>query len=329
MGFVGCIPRFLKAHAGWVLTALGSAGLIGTAVLIAKEAPEVQEELLNTYLEKSSEMCGRCGEDAVCTDDGCPAQLTFWEKTKVVVPIYLPAILMGTGTLACFWGAQIFNARKQAALIAAYGALAMQFDQYREAIKAEYGDEADKKALTISQMEVKRLQAELKKLKEECGPQLYTFDTLPGVIFEAKPEQVINGLAHFNRNLIMGGANCLSEAYTFCGIPEQLFDKKLADNYGWQEYENQIDFEIGYVDFHIFPVQNKFLGRSVNVIKPVIPPYEVNIDYGFEGDISTHEYPDYDPNAAENLAKQADSEDDIYKVDPNHMAYAPITWFRF
>lgn len=325
MNFVGCIPRFLKAHAGWVLTALGSAGLVGTVILTAKEAPEVEECIQEGEINSIEKWCKETGYDVytmgVIEEFPDEAYLTTWEKIKIAFPIYLPAILMGTGTLACFWGAQIFNVKKQAALVAAYGSLVMQFDQYREAIKAEYGEEADKKAYAVSQMEVKRLRQEIEKLKEENGPFLYEFASLPGVIIEAKPGDISNGLMHFNRNMQLKGYNDLAELYSFCGVPESCYDKDLAGEYGWQEYENEVGFGVSYVDFVYRHVKNTPSGRPVIIIDTYVPPYEINVDYGFEGNPEERMYLEYSPDRARAFAEAIGKNEIIPAVQAN--VYAP------
>ena len=335
MNFIGCIPRFLKAHAGWVLTALGSAGMIGTVILVGKEAPKAERKMEIAADNKRSEWMENMvypdmnlepeEYDAQLSENlrnagECP-ELTALEKVKIAAPIYLPAILMGAGTLACFWGSQIFNVKKQAALTAAYGALVMQFDQYREAIKAEYGEEADKKALEVSRMEVNRLRAELKKLNEECGPQLYEFASLPGVIFENRPAQITNAIMHYNRNLMLRGWNDLQELYHFVGIPESCYDKKEASEYGWQLDENEVTWGVTYVDFYFQKVKSKF-GKEVNVIYNYVPPFEVNVDYGFEGDSTTREYDKYNVDMAKTFAETLGS-DEIIRIDPNWECYTP------
>lgn len=325
MGFFGCIPRFLKAHAGWVLTALGSAGLVGTAVLVAKEAPEAEEAISIACSEKISAWIDENHLDTVdlAKIDEFPeeTELSFWEKTKIAFPIYIPAILAGAGTLACFWGAQIFNVKKQAALVAAYGTLAMQFDQYREAIKAEYGEEADKKAYEISQMEVKRLRKELEKLKEENGPFRYEFATLPGVIFETTPKQISSAFMHFNRNMMMRGYGNLAELYMMAGLPESAYDVKDASEYGWTEYENEVNFGSAYTDFDIQQVKNRH-GRDVRVINPVVPPFELEVDYGFEGNVEEHLYSGYNPAMARAFAEEI-GEDETIKIDSDWECYIP------
>lgn len=332
MGFFGCIPRFLKAHAGWVLTALGSAGLVGTAVLVAKEAPEAERQLDDAYVQKIDDINAQYRrENGIPTGTSAnyvlpdewwgKAELTFWEKTKAVLPAYIPAILTGAGTLVCFWGAQIFNVKKQAALVAAYGTLAMQFDQYREAIKAEYGEEADKKAYEVSQMEVKRLRKELEKLKEENGPFRYEFATLPGVIFETTPKQISSAFMHFNRNMMMRGYGNLAELYMMAGLPESTYDVKDASEYGWTEYENEVNFGSAYTDFDIQQVKNRH-GRDVRVINPVVPPFELEVDYGFEGNVEEHLYSGYNPAMARAFAEEI-GEDETIKIDSDWECYIP------
>jgi len=303
-------------------------------ILVGKEAPEAErkmeiaadnkrgewmESMVYPDMNLEPEEYGAQLSENLHNAGECP-KLTAMEKVKIAAPIYLPAVLTGAGTLACFWGAQIFNVKKQAALVAAYGALAMQFDQYREAIKAEYGEEADKKALEVSRMEVKRLRDEIQKLKDENGPFLYEFSALPGVIFEAKPSQVSNALMHFNRNMTLRGFNSLRELFEFSGIPESCYDKDLAEQYGWQEYENEVDYGARYVDFSYEQVKNQY-GRTVNIIRTYVPPYELDVDYGFEGHVEEHLYDGENFGLAEAYAA-AIGKNKIVHVDPEHAVYA-------
>ena len=324
MNFFGCIPRFLKAHAGWVLTGLGTAGMAATVILVGKKAPEAHEAIMDGESDSVNNWIEENHLDvmdlAKMDDFPKEAYLTTWEKIKIAVPIYLPAILTGAGTLACFWGAQIFNMKKQAALVAAYGTLAMQFDQYREAIRQEHGDEADRKALEISRKKVEEFKAEIERLKAENGPFLYEFSALPGVILEAKPAQVSNALMHFNRNMTLRGFNSLRELFEFTGIPESCYDKDLAEQYGWQEYENEVDYGACYVDFFYEQVKNQY-GRTVNIIRSFVPPYELDVDYGFEGKVEEHLYDGENFGMAEAYAA-AIGKNEIVQVDPEHTVYA-------
>lgn len=68
--------------------------------------------------------------------------LTRWETVKVAGPTYIPAILLGTSTIACIFGAQILNQRQQAALMSAYALLDQSYKEYKNKVKEIYGKEA-------------------------------------------------------------------------------------------------------------------------------------------------------------------------------------------
>ena len=315
VGFFGCIPRFLKAHSDLVLMSLGSVGLVGTAVAVAKEAPEAETAVMEAELDKMKAWAEENGTNEVPKEVG---KLSVWEKTKTVAPIYWPAILLGTATLGSFWGAFIIGAKQQAALVAAYGGVLMQFAQYREEIKSEYGEEADKRALEFSKQKVRELQEEveqlkidkkkeieqlkadnkkeIKRLREENGPYLYGITTLPGIIFEAKPVDMQESLYHYNRNLVLRGEASFDELYQLIGIPETCYDKAMAASYGYNEYVNETDYGVRYADFEMRGVFAKD-GRMINMITPAFAPYHIDcFDADFDGFAS--EYPDYDETKA-------------------------------
>ena len=305
MGFVGCIPRFLKAHGGWILTLLGIGGFVGTTVLVANETPDAKEAVLDAWLEKQRET----GDDET--------ELTVWETIKAGAPSYLPSILLGGGTIGCMVSAQIFNMKQQAALVTALGALATQFDQYRDVIRAEHGEEADKRALALSKKKIEELKEEIQRLKEANGPYLYGISTLPGVIFEAKPVDVQEAIMHFNRNLILGGENCLTELYEFLRLPESCYNRETSDAYGYNQYENEVDFDFSYVDFDIIGVFSKS-GRMINMITPTLVPYRIDNWNAEQADTygMYEELPGYDFSRAKHLAESYLEQNQLTRINP-------------
>lgn len=330
MNFFGCVPRFVKNHAGWILTILGVAGLGTTAYLVAEETPEAKQELQDEYhwkvhhwVDEQMDIAEKNGKDPDSWTDDEHADLydlaertvslTFMEKFNIIAGSYLPAILVGTATAGCIIGSQVVSQRKNALLAAAYIALGREFAQYRKVIRVEYGEEADKRALECSKMEIKRLNAELEKMKAENGPFYYTIASLPGVIFEASPKDLHNAFYHFERNLILGKGE-LKELYSMIGIPETIWATGDADKYGWDEYENEVTWgspaggivvkEIGKRD-----------GVPVYLIDFTIPPYELDRDYGGEDSGINFEYYDYRPLEAERLA-QCFKDNDVWKFEP-------------
>ena len=115
-----------KHHAPTILTCLGAVGVVATAVLAVKATPKALEVLETAKDEK--------GED-----------LTMLEKIDVAGPLYFPAALTGVATLACIFGADVINKRRQAALLSAYTMLDRTYKGYKRKVRELYGEEADEK----------------------------------------------------------------------------------------------------------------------------------------------------------------------------------------
>ena len=119
------LKTFLKNNSSNILTGIGVLGVIGTAYLAARATPKVVRLLDNTEYDK--------GEP-----------LTKFEKVKIAAPAYIPAALVGTGTIVCIIGANILNRRQQASLISAYTLLDRSYKEYRNKIAELYGEETEK-----------------------------------------------------------------------------------------------------------------------------------------------------------------------------------------
>ncbi len=303
MSFYGCIPRFIKNHLNWILSGLGCAGLIGTNVLTARAAPEAKEALVQAATDKE--------------DD-----LTLWEKTKVLAKHYWPSALTGLGTIGCIVGGQMVSTRQIAGLVAAYGTLAMQFDQYRIAIRDEYGEEADKKALILAQAELRKTKALMAEMAAKNGPFLYGMAWMPGVIFEAEPRDVENALMHWNRNLCLRGSNDLAELNDMLDIPQMCWDRALYEQYGYNQYEDEVSYGQMYVDFEIAMVETKN-GPVRMLWTPNVLPYRMDIDPSFEDSASPEaQFPLYDLELASEKAKQIGANDIIQTAHP--AAHLPV-----
>ena len=104
---------FVKRNASTILTILGSIGVVATTVTAVKATPKAIRLIEEAEQEKGEE-------------------LTKWEKTKTATKPYLPAILLGTSTVACIFGAQILNQKQQASLVSAYALLDQSYKEYKK-----------------------------------------------------------------------------------------------------------------------------------------------------------------------------------------------------
>ena len=171
--------EFFNRYGGWILASLSSVGVITTSLLAADEVPKAK-----IALEAKKEAKGE--ED-----------LTLLEKIKVVAPICAPSLISGGLTIGSIFTNQALNSKQQAALIASgvfASTAAQEYDKYRRAIQAEQGEEVDKRALERAKMTEEELRKELAYLREENGPYLYCFATLPGMVFEARPADIMEAM---------------------------------------------------------------------------------------------------------------------------------------
>ena len=117
---------FCKRNGSTILTCIGGAGVVATTVLAVKATPKAIK-----LLEKAEEEKGE--------------KLTKTEIVKVAGPVYIPTILSGASTIACIFGANILNKRKQASLMSAYALLDNSYKEYRGMVSELYGEEAEER----------------------------------------------------------------------------------------------------------------------------------------------------------------------------------------
>ena len=115
---------FIKRNGATILSVVGAAGVIGTAVLAVKATPKALTLLDLAKKEK--------GE-----------KLTKLEVVKIAGPAYIPSILMGVSSIACIIGSNVLNKQKQAALVGAYTMLDQSYKEYKNKVVELYGAEAD------------------------------------------------------------------------------------------------------------------------------------------------------------------------------------------
>lgn len=115
---------FFKRNSSTILTCLGAAGTVATAVLAVKATPKAIR-----LLDEAEEVKGE--------------ELTNLEKVEIAGPAYIPAILVGLSTVACIFGANTLNKRQQASLMSAYALLDSSYQEYRNKVTEIYGEDAD------------------------------------------------------------------------------------------------------------------------------------------------------------------------------------------
>ena len=101
--------KFVKRNTPTILTALASVGTIGTAVLSARGALKGQNEVMNRQGDLA----------ALYETEGVEIPFKKMDYIKTAAPSYIPAVIVGVGTIACIVGSNTINRRHQAGLASA------------------------------------------------------------------------------------------------------------------------------------------------------------------------------------------------------------------
>lgn len=222
---------FWKRHGSTILTCVGGAGVVATTVLAVKATPKALQKIDEAKEEKGEE-------------------LTRFETIKTAGPVYIPTIATGAATIACIFGANVMNKRRQATLASAYMLLDQSFKEYKNKLIELHGVEthqeivdaiAIEKAENISVTGAYFATSCDLTADEACGDPVLFYEEHSNRYFEATIEQVINAEYHLNRNYILRGYSYLNELYEFLGLEETDYGSVL----GWtptDEGEYWIEF---------------------------------------------------------------------------------------
>ena len=187
---------FIKRNSSTILTYVGSAGVVATAVLAVKATPKALERIDQAKEEKGEE-------------------LTKMEVVKVAGPAYIPAIVTGVSTIACVFGANTLNKRKQAALMSAYALLDNSYKEYKKKVGELYGEDADRH---VREEIVKDKYVDEDIHLEDPEKKLF-YDSYSERYFESTMADVIKAQYEVNKKISDWGAVHLNEFYELLDIP--------------------------------------------------------------------------------------------------------------
>lgn len=188
--------KFLNKNASTILTCIGGAGVVVTAVMAVKATPKATR-LLEAAKEKK-------GED-----------LTVLETIEIAGMTYAPTVVTGMATIACIFGANVLNKRQQAALTSAYALLNSSYRDYKKKVEELYGEAADIRV----REELAKDKYEEEHFEVEDGKQLF-YDDYSGRYFESTMETVLRAEYKINKKISMWGGADLNEFYEHLDVPK-------------------------------------------------------------------------------------------------------------
>lgn len=198
---------FLKRNGSTILTYMGGVGVVATSVMAVKATPKALY-LLDMAEEQKGE------------------ELTLVEKVQTAGSVYIPSIIICASTLACIFGANALNKRKQAALMSAYALLDNSYKEYKRKVTQLYGEDADK---TV-QESIAKDKYEKANITLDDEKRLF-YDEFSGRYFESTLEKVLIAEYELNKEFGRTGYAYLNRFYELLGISKKYNRKAL----GWSQ----------------------------------------------------------------------------------------------
>lgn len=196
--------------------------MVATAISTAKATPKALE-ILKTAEEEKGE------------------KLTKLEKVKIAAPSYIPAMLVGTSTIACIFGAHILNRKHQAALMSAYALLNTSYKEYKNKVKEMLGEDAEKE---IQGEIIKDNFKDSDVIIEDDGKELF-YESYSRRYFRATREQLISVQYDLNKIVQEEGGLSLNVYFRMLGLEETDYGEYI----GWSAGQLFDSYWSSWVDF--------------------------------------------------------------------------------
>lgn len=215
-----------------ILTCLSVIGLAGTTYLAVRATPKAV--------------------DIIRAHEGIDHEGNYYGPTKLEAvklcwQCYIPAALAGLSTVTCIVGINVLSKRNQASLASAYAMLSQSYQEYRKAVNAVYGEDADTK-IKVQMAKDTYISADgYSVYSSEFDPEsqrILCYDLFAQRYFNATMASVLNAEYHLNRNLSLRGYASINEFYEFLGID----GIDHGDDIGWS-YDQCVEEGILWLDF--------------------------------------------------------------------------------
>ena len=209
-----------KKHSPEILVGLGIAGAASSVIFAIKATPKAVI-LLD---EKKKEL----GVE----------KLEAKEIIKTAAPVYIPTAVTFAVSTACIIGASSVNARRNAALTAAYTLSESTLRTYRDKVLETVGEDKEREIRQAAAIEQQQKTPEPKNLiVNSAAGQIKCFDSLSGRYFVSTKNQIDKAVNEFNRQLRDDMRMSLNEWYDMIGLDQN----KLGDLMSW-------DIDHGYIE---------------------------------------------------------------------------------
>lgn len=227
--------KFLRKHGGTFLAVAASVGVVATAIETGRATTKAKHLLeVDEALRKYNE-----DEQGVVEEPPTKKQIVLicWKA-------YVPAVILGGGTIACILGSNALNKKQIAGLTAAYMALGKTYQTYRAQVRRTIGDQQENEIFeTAKSIEMAEKN---QTVKNSATEKLLCYDPIGKRYFHATETELMDAFYNVNRNFALNGEVSLNDFYSF--LPGLDFTPE-GDMLGWCAEYLSNEWEYYWIDF--------------------------------------------------------------------------------
>ena len=251
--------KFLRKHGGTILAVAASVGVVATAIETGRATTKAQH-----ILEVDKELT-KFNEDEFGVTEEPP---TKKQIVQMCWKAYVPAAILGGGTIACILGSNALNKKQIAGLTAAYMALGKTYQEYRRQVAEHVGAEQEQEIWKDAHTD----DEDFVKMKSE--EKLLCYEPISKRYFHATEAELLAAFYEANKDFTENGYIALNDFFGYLGLE---FVPEL-DNKGWSVDYLGAMWENYWIDFN-YAEQKTDDGLEVYYIDSFQPPIENYIDY--------------------------------------------------
>lgn len=209
-----------------ILTGVGVAGVAGTAYLTGKATFKAADVILEAQQARYQNALTQ-GKDV--------EDITVLEKAKMVWTLYLPAAGVASTTIVAIIYANRINAKRMAALLAAYTASDRAYNEYKDKVQEHLtGPKEQKLRDEVAQDRVNNEYDSNEVLFSPLDGKVLIREDYTGRYFWSTRELVDHAVNQINAHVLKEGSARLSDFQDLIGLPHV----STSDYMGWNRNED-------------------------------------------------------------------------------------------
>lgn len=219
--------HLVKHNSPAILTGVSVAGTVTTALLAARGGMQSAQAITKEELRLGHPITG-------------PAKLTLKEKLALCWPFFVPAVGVGSLTIACTIGANHVSGRRAAALAGAYSLTDRAFSEYRDKVAEQLGAGKEQKVRdAIAQDQVDKNPPTHNEIHITDSADIVCYEVMSGRYFTTSVEALKKARNTLNKKLLDEMYASLNDYWDLIG----LTGTTMGDQLGWTS-DNLLEIHI-------------------------------------------------------------------------------------